>query len=66
VALIALLGIYVASVALIGYFMLRHGRHALALTAAVSIGVPVAFYLIFERWFLVPLPKGAVERLLGL
>ncbi len=29
----------------------------------VSIGVlfPVAIYLIFEKWFLIPLPKGMVE-----
>jgi hypothetical protein len=26
--------------------------------AAVSVGTAVALFLIFERWFLVPLPKG--------
>jgi hypothetical protein len=34
--------------------------------AAVSLGQSVAFFLIFEVWFLVPLPKGPLERLLGL
>jgi putative tricarboxylic transport membrane protein len=62
---IQLLGIYVASVLLIGYFMKRHGRYGWPLTAAVSVGVPVAFFLVFERWFLVPLPKGFIERALG-
>ena len=33
---------------------------------AVAIGMPVVTYLIFERWFLVPLPKGPVEEWLGL
>ena len=60
------LGIYVASIVLIGYFMRRHGRFGWALTAAVSVGVPLVFYGVFERWFLVPLPKGPLERLLGL
>lgn len=66
VGAIALLGIYVASVLLIGYFMRKHGKYGWALTAAVAIGVPLFFYLVFERWFLVPLPKGPIENWLGL
>jgi putative tricarboxylic transport membrane protein len=60
------LGLYVASLLLIGYFMRRHGRYGWPLTAAVSVGVPLAVFFVFERWFLVPLPKGPIERLLGL
>ena len=66
VALIVVLGIYVPSVVLIAYFMLRHGKHKPLLTAAVALGVPLFFYGIFERWFLVPLPKGPLEAMLGL
>ncbi len=66
VALITVLGIYVPSVVLIAYFMLRHGKHKPLLTAAVALGVPLFFYGIFERWFLVPLPKGPLEAMLGL
>jgi putative tricarboxylic transport membrane protein len=62
---IALAGIYVASFLLIGYFMRRHGKFGWPLTTAVAIGVPLVFFLVFERWFLVPLPKGPIERLLG-
>lgn len=65
VALVPWLGIYVSSVALIAFFMLRHGRHNVALTAAVALGVPLVFFLVFERWFLVPLPKGPIEAMLG-
>jgi hypothetical protein len=65
VGLIALLGIYLASLGLIGYFMRRHGRYGWPLTASVSVGVPLFFFLVFERWFLVPLPKGPIENLLG-
>jgi len=32
----------------------------------VAIAVPLLFYAVFERWFLVPLPKGPVELWLGL
>lgn len=66
VAGVWLLGIYVASLLLIGYFMIRHGKHGAALTAAVAVGVPVFFYAVFERWFLVPLPKGPLEALIGI
>ncbi len=66
VAAISFLGIYVASFLLIAYFMLRHGKHAVTLTLSVAAGVPLAFFLVFERWFLVPLPKGLLEALLGL
>ncbi|CAD5373679.1 Tripartite tricarboxylate transporter TctB family protein [Rubrivivax sp. A210] len=66
VALIRVSGIYIASALLIGYFMRRHGRHGLALTAGVALGVPLAVFAVFERWFLVPLPKGPLAALLGL
>jgi hypothetical protein len=33
--------------------------------AAVSIGVMVAFFLMFEIWFQVPLPKGPLEAAFG-
>ena len=66
VAAIFPLGIYVASALLIAYFMRRHGRYRWAVTAALSVAVPLAFFLVFERWFLVPLAKGPLERLFGL
>ena len=65
IGLIFGLGIYVSSALLIGYFMLRHGKHGVALTAAVSLGVPLFFFLVFERWFLVALPKGPLEAFFG-
>ena len=58
-------GIYAASALLIGYFMWRYGKYRWRATLPVSIGVPLVFFLVFERWFLVPLPKGPIERLLG-
>ena len=66
VGLIALLGIYVASALLIGFFMLRHGKYKARLALLVALGVPVFFFAVFEKWFLVPLPKGPLETWLGL
>ncbi len=63
---IAGLGIYVSSFLLISYFMRQHGTYRWPSTLAVAAGVPVAFFLVFERWFLVPLPKGPIEQWLGL
>jgi hypothetical protein len=42
------------------------GKYSWLTVAAVAIGMPVIAYLIFERWFLVPLPKGPLEEWLGL
>ena len=64
--LVAAVGIYVASVAFIAFFMRWLGKYPWWKVAAVSIGNSVVFFLIFEMWFKVPLPKGVVERMLGL
>jgi putative tricarboxylic transport membrane protein len=60
------LGIYLTSMVLIGSFMKWLGRYSWAVTLAVAIGTPVVIYFTFERWFLVPLPKGPIEEWLGL
>ena len=65
VALIFPLGIYLASAVLIGYFMRRYGKYRWWIVATISLAVPLLFFLVFERWFLVPLPKGPIENLLG-
>lgn len=59
------IGIYVASALFIGAFMYWHGRFAWIKIIPVSVTVPVAMFLLFEVWFLVPLPKGPLETLIG-
>ena len=59
------LGIYVASTIFIALFMKWLGKYAWPMTIAVSIGVPVVFFLLFEIWFKVPLPKGPLEAAFG-
>jgi putative tricarboxylic transport membrane protein len=66
VFLVPEIGIYIASMLLIAVFMKKLGGYGWAKVIAVSIGVPVFIYLIFENWFLVPLPKGPIEAMLGL
>lgn len=60
------LGIYVASTIFIALFMRWLGKFPWPMTIAVSVGVPVVFFLLFEVWFKVPLPKGPLEAALGL
>jgi hypothetical protein len=65
VALIPFIGMYVASMILIAFFMYWLGRYGPLMMATIAIGVPVATFLVFEKWFLVPLPKGPLESLIG-
>jgi len=60
------LGIYLASALLIAGFMRWIGRYGWGLVALVSIALPVVAYFTFEKWFLVPLPKGPIEDVFGL
>ena len=66
VALIGWIGIYVASAVFIAFFMRWLGKYPWWKTAAVSIGNSVVFFVIFEVWFKIPLPKGPLENLLGI
>ncbi|MCA6111999.1 tripartite tricarboxylate transporter TctB family protein [Bradyrhizobium cenepequi] len=59
-------GLYVASIIFIGWFMRWLGGYRWLPTIAVALGMPIITYLVFERWFLVPLPKGPIEEWLGL
>ena len=66
VAVIAYLGFYVSSVLFIAYFMRSLGKYSWLMVVAVPVGVIVTFFLTFEIWFSVPLPKGPLEAALGL
>lgn len=66
VLLIQYLGIYVASTVFIAGFMVWLGKYSWPKAALVSVGVSVVFFLMFETWFKVQLPKGPLEALLGL
>jgi len=59
------LGIYAPSAVFIAVYMRVLGRYGWLKIGAVSIGVMLAFFLSFEVWFKVPLPKGPLEALFG-
>lgn len=65
VALIYPLGIYVASALFIAFFMSWVGKYRPQIIAPIAILVPMALFVMFEIWFLVPLPKGPLEAMLG-
>ena len=65
VGLIGFIGIYVSSALFIALFMRWLGKFRWRTIVIVSLAVPFAFFLLFEIWFLVPLPKGPLEDFLG-
>ena len=65
VAAINFIGIYVASAIFIFAFMIKLGKEPILKSIAISVGVPLALFMMFEVWFLVPLPKGPLEAMLG-
>jgi putative tricarboxylic transport membrane protein len=61
VGLIQYVGIYLASALFIFLFMLAVGRENPLKAVGVGIVVPVVLFFMFEKWFLVPLPKCSIE-----
>jgi len=62
---IQLVGIYVASTLFIAAFMRVMGKYNWLKTLAISIGINVTLFWMFEVQFMVPLPKGPLEALFG-
>lgn len=60
------IGIYISSIVLITFFMMRLGRYPIHFAGGIAVAVLTGVYFTFERWFLVPLPKGPIEYALGL
>jgi len=54
-------GFYVAAALYLGFSMRWIGRYGWFLVISVSLVIPLAVYLLVERWFLVLLPKGYLE-----
>ena len=66
VGFIKWLGIYLASAFFVAFFMRWLGKYQWWKVVALSVGNSVFFFLIFEIWFMIPLPKGPLESVLGL
>ena len=65
VALMHFVGLYVSSALYMGFYMRWVGRHSWAAVIGLSLGVAIGSFLVFEKWFLVPMPKGPLEHWLG-
>ena len=66
VGFISSLGIYLASTLFVAFFMRWLGKYAWWKVVVLSIGNSAFFFVIFEVWFMIPLPKGPLESALGL
>lgn len=60
------LGIYVGATGYIAWNAWRKGGYRAAVALAIGAGFALALYLVFEVIFLMPLPKGPIEPLLGI
>ena len=65
VILIGFIGIYFAAAIFIAFFMSWLGKYPIYRIVPVAIAVPLFLFVMFEIWFLVPLPKGPIETALG-
>jgi putative tricarboxylic transport membrane protein len=59
------IGIYISTFLFIGFFMVWHGHYPIYKVLPVAVFVPIVLFVVFEIWFLVPLPKGPFEAWLG-
>jgi putative tricarboxylic transport membrane protein len=58
-------GIYIASAVFIGGFMRAMGKFSWLKIILISVGISITLFWMFEIQFMVPLPKGPLESLLG-
>lgn len=59
------LGIYVSSAVYIAAFMYFFGKFPIWKSLVVALSISAVAFLMFEVWFLVPLPKGPIEEAFG-
>ena len=57
---VQLIGIYVAGVLYITFFMVWLGKYVFWKALAVGLGVSIVLYMMFEYWFQIPLPHGSL------
>jgi hypothetical protein len=59
------LGLYVSTALYMTGYMRVFGRYSWPLAAGIPLAFVLLVFAVFERWFLVPLPKGPLEAWLG-
>ena len=60
VLLTEFVGLYLAAGLYLAVYMRWIGKHRWITVLAVSVLLPFAGYIVFEKWFLIPLPEGSL------
>ncbi|MFQ5848311.1 MAG: tripartite tricarboxylate transporter TctB family protein [Candidatus Methylomirabilales bacterium] len=63
VALIDIISTYVAAIIFLLFYTRCIGKHPWRTSFLVAIVVPVGIFLLFEKFLLIPLPKGYLDKL---
>ena len=61
---VAVIGIYISSMIYMALFMWHFGKYPIWRGALIGFAVSAVFFLMFEIWFLVPLPKSPLDEAL--
>lgn len=59
------IGLYIAAGLYMAVYMRWIGRNRWATVILISIIVPLSTYFLFDKFFLIPMPKGSLEDILG-
>lgn len=65
VAAVLVIGLYLPAAALVAWFMAVIGGYRLITATLSGLAASAVIFVVFETWFLVALPKGPIETLLG-
>lgn len=65
VVLTEFIGLYIAAGLYLAVYMRWIGRHSWVTVLILSIGIPMASYIVFDKFFLIPMPEGSLKGLLG-
>ncbi len=63
ILLVVIISVYFAAALFLFYCLFLVGKHNFKTSISVSIGVPVVVYYVFEKFLIIPLPKGYAEFL---
>lgn len=63
VSLIDVISTYVAAALFLFYYTRLIGKHSWPIVLLVTVAVPVGVFLLFEKFLLIPLPKGYLDEL---
>ncbi|MFQ5803725.1 MAG: tripartite tricarboxylate transporter TctB family protein [Candidatus Methylomirabilales bacterium] len=63
VTLIDVISTYLAAMIFLFYYTRGIGKHSWPIVILVSVAVPIGIFLLFEKFLLIPLPKGYLDKL---